>query len=136
MEEPTRAQNMNDAVRASLEEVARYAGENAAIGAPIETTAGITVIPVSRVSIGFVTGSMDTDSAKKADRRTFGGGGGTGISVTPMAFLAVSKERGAELISLTPSEGARNVDRVASLIENAPDLIRRLKNAIFSRSNP
>ena len=133
MEETRRAGDMNDVIRASLEEVARFAGENAAIGTPIETSAGITVIPVCRVSVGFATGGVDFDGGKKSDNRNFGGGGGTGVSVNPVAFLTVSRERGAELIPVSPSEGSVNVDRIASLIENAPDLVRRLKGAILSR---
>ncbi len=133
MEDINGAHSTNNTIRMSLEEVARYAGENSAIGAPIETSAGITVIPVCRVSVGFATGGIDFDGGKKPDRRTYGSGGGTGVSVTPIAFLTVSKERGAELIPATPSAGAQSVDRIASLIENAPDLLRRLKNAIFSR---
>ena len=124
---------MRDVVRSSLEEIARFAGENAAIGTPIETSAGITVIPVCRVSVGSLTGGVDLDESKKSENRRFGGGGGTGVSVNPVAFLTVSRERGAELIPVSPSEASVNVDRIATLIENAPDLVRRLKNAIFSR---
>ena len=124
---------MRDVVRSSLEEIARFAGENAAIGTPIETSAGITVIPVCRVRVGSLTGGVDLDESKKSENRRFGGGGGTGVSVNPVAFLTVSRERGAELIPVSPSEASVNVDRIATLIENAPDLVRRLKNAIFSR---
>ncbi len=123
---------MNDVINASLREIARLAGENSAIGTPIETTAGITVIPVCRVSVGFASGGIGTDG-HRAEKKNFGGGGGTGISVTPIAFLTVSKERGAELIPVAPSAGAQSVDRIAALIENAPDLLRRLKGAFFSR---
>ena len=70
MEETRRAGGMNDVIRASLEEVARFAGENAAIGTPIETSAGITVIPVCRVSVGFATGGVDFETASRLGRKT------------------------------------------------------------------
>lgn len=122
--------DMPQDIHASLEEISRLLGEGCAVGKPIETAAGITVIPVSCVSIGFATGSAELGS-KRAER-SFGGGGGTGISVRPIAFLTVSRERGAELIPVLPSVGAQTADRIVSLIEEAPELIKRIKGALSS----
>jgi len=48
---------------------------------------GITLIPVSRVSYGLATGGSDFPS--KTGQSLFGGGGGAGVSVVPVAFVVV-----------------------------------------------
>ncbi len=57
------------------------------IGTPL-TVDGITLIPVSKVSFGMATGGSDFPS--KSDKQLFGGGGGAGVSINPVAFIAVN----------------------------------------------
>ena len=61
--------------------------EAAALGQPITTPDGVTLIPISRVSMGFGCGGADYGKTQPKD---FGGGSGAGVSVTPVAFLVVS----------------------------------------------
>lgn len=124
---PPPTEHLGD-IQASRDEISRLLRENCAIGTPIETAAGITVIPVSRVSVGFASGSAEL--GRKRTDGSFGGGSGTGISIQPIAFLTVSQERGAELIPVMPSVGAQTADRIASLIETTPDLIKKIKGAL------
>ena len=57
------------------------------IGTPL-TVGEITLIPVSKVAFGLATGGSDFPS--KNQQQLFGGGGGAGVTVTPVAFIAVS----------------------------------------------
>lgn len=57
------------------------------IGTPLNVD-GITLIPVSKVSFGVATGGSDFPN--KNNRELFGGGGGAGVSINPVAFIAVS----------------------------------------------
>ena len=61
---------------------------NTIIGDPIVVD-GVTLIPVSKVSFGLVTGGSDFPS--KTQSGLFGGGGGAGVTVSPVAFIAVSE---------------------------------------------
>ncbi|MBO4468530.1 MAG: GerW family sporulation protein [Clostridia bacterium] len=56
------------------------------IGTPL-TVEGITLIPVSKVSFGMATGGSDFPN--KANAQIFGGGGGAGVSINPVAFIAI-----------------------------------------------
>lgn len=60
---------------------------NTIIGDPI-VVGDITLIPVSKVSFGVATGGSDFPS--KTQSGLFGGGGGAGVTVSPVAFIAVS----------------------------------------------
>ena len=58
------------------------------IGEPIYAEGGTTIIPVSKVTYGFASGGADFPS--KSNKDLFGGGGGAGVTITPIAFLVVN----------------------------------------------
>ena len=122
---------MSDIIRTSLEGVKEFAEKDTFIGDVIVTPAGVSIIPVSRVSIGFATGGIDYANKRISPTQNFGGGGGTGISITPVAFLTVSPDAQVNLISLTEGELPSTVDRVADVIENTPRLIQKIKETFF-----
>lgn len=49
----------------------------------------ITVLPVSKVSFGLATGGSDFPS-KQGNLQLFGGGGGAGVSISPVAFIVIN----------------------------------------------
>ena len=98
------------------------------IGTPITTQNGVTVIPVSRVTMGIATGGVDYPNKKLGGSQSFGGGGGTGLSITPVAFLTVGKDADVSLIHV--NDLPTDVDRITGLIERAPEIIERIKNAL------
>ena len=55
-------------------------------------------------------------------------GGGTGLSITPVAFLTVGKDADVSLIHV--NDLPTDVDRITGLIERAPEIIERIKNAL------
>ena len=95
--------NINDFLSSSLEGLKSFSAIESAIGSAITTPSGVTVIPVSKVNMGFLSGGVDLPH-KRSDAKNFGGGGGTGISVTPLAFLTVSSKGEINLISVKDSE--------------------------------
>ena len=98
---------------------------NTIIGEPIESQNGITIIPISKLTVGFLGGGVDYGTKKLTQTQNFGGGSGTGISITPVAILTVNGET-VNLISLNEQKG--NTDRFSSIIEKAPELIKLIKN--------
>lgn len=93
---------------------------NTVIGSPITTPDGVTIIPVTKVSIGYGAGGSDFATKNYPANRdnAFGGGAGAGVNITPVAFLIV---RGESVRMLPVAEPAStSMDR---LIEQLPDLI-------------
>jgi len=122
---------MSDIIRTSLEGVKEFAEKDTFIGDVIVTPTGVSIIPVSRVSIGFATGGVDYAGKRMSPTQSFGGGGGTGISITPVAFLTVTPDARVNLIPIEEGTLPSTVDRVADVIENTPRIIQKIKEALF-----
>lgn len=121
---------MSELIRASLDGVRSFTGADTFIGEPIEAR-GVTVIPVSRVSIAFATGGVDYGAKKIIAPQSFGGGGGTGVTITPIAFLTVHEDARVELIPIEERGVDAAVGKVASLVEKAPELLQKIKQVLF-----
>ena len=98
------------------------------IGNAINTPSGVTVIPVSKVAMGIATGGIDYGAGREESEQNFGGGGGTGLSITPIAFLTVGRDAEVNLIHI--NSGGADVERIAGLIERTPEFIEKIKNAL------
>ncbi len=73
----------------SIDKIKEMVDVNTVIGEPMVLADGMTLIPVSRVSYGFASGGSDLPT--KGTQELFGGGGGAGINITPIAFLVVNE---------------------------------------------
>lgn len=111
---------------------------NTIIGEPIETQAGITIIPISKVSFGFAAGGSEFsgETLKEYNKKDkdeeieyklpFGGGAGAGVSINPVAFLVVQEEN----VKLMPVDHDSCFDR---LLDYVPDLMQKI-NEMFNKS--
>ena len=120
---------MSEIIRASLEGVRSFTDMDTVVGNAINTPSGVTVIPVSKVSMGIATGGVDYGTKSTHNPQNFGGGGGTGLSITPVAFLTVGRDAEVNLIHVN---GQRtDVEKIADLIEKSPEIIEKIKNSLF-----
>ena len=132
---------INDIIKVSLEKIKDIVGAETIIGSPIETAGGTTIIPVSKVAVGFASGGLDYDADKQdKDKKpsllasaSFSGGGGTGISVSPIGFLVVGKDGRVELLTVDNPNAGDTVDKLVSVIERSPEIIARVKSAFTTK---
>ena len=119
--------NMLDKTIAKIREMVDV---NSVIGDPITTPDGVTIIPVSKVSVGFGGGGSDyvSRNANKQDN-PFGGGAGGGVKVTPIAFLIVKDGNVRMMPVATPAN--TTADR---LVEMIPDTLDKVSAFIDSHS--
>ena len=94
------------------------------IGNPIKINDATTIIPVSKVSMGFVSGGSNFDKAQ-ANTDNFGGGAGGGVKISPVAFL-VNTDGNVRLVSV--SESPDQMDKVFTKIPEVIDQISGLIN--------
>lgn len=99
---------------------------NSVIGNPITTPDGVTVIPVSKVSVGFGGGGSDY---AKSTKDAFGGGAGGGVKVTPICFLIVKDGAVRMMPVATPAN--TTADRI---VEMVPDTLDKIVSFIDSHS--
>lgn len=119
---------LGDIIKSSLEGIKELNDVNSIIGDTINTPSGVSIIPVSKITVGFIGGGADYGQKKLTSSQNFGGGSGTGISITPMAFLTIDKSGAVNLISIT--KDSTGTDRVISLLEQTPDILRRFKGSL------
>ena len=122
--------NVPNMLENTIAKIREMVDVNSVIGNPITTPDGVTIIPVSKVSVGFGGGGSDFVS-KNSNRHEnpFGGGAGGGVKITPMAFLVV-KDGSVRMIPVaTPAN--TTADR---LVEMVPDTLDKLSAFIDSRT--
>ena len=129
----------SDIINASLEKVKEFSSSETVIGEPI-TVGGITILPVSRITMGFASGGVDyagkkAKEAQSARPNNFGGGGGTGVNITPIAFLIISETGTTELLPITGYDEGGSVDKITSLIERSPDILARLRDVFVKKKD-
>ncbi len=122
---------LQDIIQTSLEHLRTLIDSNTIIGDPIHTESGTTIIPVSKISMGYASGGLDYNGKAPTAKQNFGGGGGTGLSITPVGFLTVKADGNVEMINITPTP-AGTVEQVADVIERSPEIFAKLK-AFFSK---
>lgn len=118
---------MSDIIRASMEGIKSFTDMDTVIGNAINTPSGVTVIPVSKVTMGIATGGIDYGTKRLSYPQNFGGGGGTGLSITPVAFLTVGRDADINLIHL--NEGS-DIEKITSIIEHSPEIIAKIKSVL------
>lgn len=120
---------MSDIIKSSLEGVKSFTDMQTVVGNAIHTPSGVTVIPVSKVSVGFAGGGVDFGIKKLVGAQNFGSGSGSGVSITPIAFLTVGKNAEVNLIQINP-DANKSIEKITSLIEHTPDLLQKIKNTL------
>ncbi len=121
---------MSDVIKASLEGIRNFCDVDTVFGRAITTQSGVTVIPISKISLGFASGGVDIPPEKRLLSPGFGTGSGTGVSITPIGFLTVGSGSEINLIEIGKS-AVSDLSHTLSLIEDSPELIRKIKKALL-----
>ena len=124
------SQNLPNMLENTIAKIREMLDVNSVVGAPITTAEGVTIIPVSKVSVGFGGGGSDFVSRHPNHQENpFGGGMGGGVKVTPIAFLVIK----GESVRMLPVAAAPNTtaDR---LVEMMPDLLDKV-SSILEKKN-
>ena len=123
----TNLQNMLDATIAKLRDMVNV---NSVVGDPIVSADGVTIIPVSNVSVGFGGGGSDFVSKNvNHQENPFGGGVGAGVKVTPVAFLIIKDGNVRMMPVATPAN--TTADRI---VEMVPDTLDKIAAFVDSRT--
>ena len=110
---------LNDLLRSTMDKVHEMVDTNTIVGEPIATADGVTLIPISRVSLGIGCGGGDYGKVQPKD---FGGGSAAGVKITPVAFLVIKE--GTTRVLPVAMPAVTTLDRVVELV---PDLIDKVE---------
>ena len=113
------SQKLPNMLESTIQKIREMLDVNTVVGTPITTPDGVTIIPVSKVSVGF--GGGGSDFATKASENPFGGGVGGGVKVSPVCFLVV-KDGNVRMLSV-PAPANSTTERIVEMIPDTLDKI-------------
>ena len=114
---------------------------NTIIGNPIETSNGVVIIPISKVSLGFAAGGSEfkgetldeytrKDKEEQAQYRLpFGGGSAAGVTINPVAFLIIEKDG----VKLLPADHENCIDRLLDYVPDFMEKANSIMNKMFNK---
>ena len=122
---------MSDKIKDIIGDIVSKVGNiidvNSVVGSPIKVSDKVTVIPISKVSYALGAGGSDFKNNSEKIDPFFGGACGTGVSISPVGFLAICGDN-VTFLQVESFNGA--IDR---LIAMAPELINKISNSIKNR---
>ncbi len=118
--------NLKSLIDVTTEKLRTMIDADIMTGTPIEV-GNLTLIPVSRVSFGLATGGSDFPT--KSGNQLFGGGGGAGVTVVPIAFMVISGDN----VKMLPVYN--EVSSVEKAITMVPEIIDKAKELFPKKEN-
>lgn len=121
------AEHLEGLMSTSMEKIRELVDVNTIIGEPINSPDGTIIIPISKVSFGFVSGGSDIPST--VSKEVFAGGSGAGITIKPQAFIVIQTDGNVKMLELGSKESP-----IDNIVENVPGIISKVKD-IFSKKD-
>lgn len=133
-------------MKTTMEQIKEMIDVNTIVGDPVQAQNGACILPISRVSFGFVSGGAEygtgekkrttasneygTQPSQSESELPFGGGAGAGVSINPMAFMVVN---GNGDMKLLPVHYNTTFDRI---IETVPEVIEEVRDIFTTNKKP
>lgn len=110
-------------LQTTMSELKEMVDVNTIVGNAFISPTGATIIPISKVSFGFVSGGGEYDGkqARAEDSLPFAGGSASGVTISPVAFLVSDKSS----LRLMSAVSRTTADKI---IDMAPQLANEIKN--------
>ena len=125
MNERSKEHPVQETLRVTMDEIRGMVDANTIVGQPINCENGTTVIPISKVSFGFASGGSDLPT--KVAKDMFGGGGGAGVTITPIAFLVIMPGD-VKLLQLSVNASTPN-----AIVNMVPDVMDKVTGFLAGR---
>ena len=120
------SQNLPNMLQDTISKIREMMSVNDVVGEPIQV-GDVTIIPISKISVGF--GGGGADNAKAVNKDAFGGGMGGGVKVQPICFMVV-KDGNVRMMPV-PVPANSTADRI---LEMVPDTLDKISAFIDSKS--
>lgn len=118
------SENIKNIMGITMDKIKTLATADTIIGDPIVLSDTVTCIPVSKVSYGFASGGSDFGKTTPQTKANFGGGGGAGMSITPVAFL-VLQDGNVKILNI--GEEASGIEKIINAL---PDAVEKLNKTL------
>ena len=132
----TNVHPVENLMKSTMENLKDMIDVNTVIGDAVETKDGSYIIPISKVTFGFVSGGSEFGNVcigpnENMSNHPFGGGSGAGITVKPVAFLVLRKD----VVRLLPVEQNNTYDRIVDSVPQIIDIVKGFFNEDKAKKN-
>ncbi len=128
-------QSAEKILASTIEKVRDLVDVSTIIGEPIKVDDDVTIIPVSKVTYGFASGGSDFPSKNNVE--LFGGAGGAGVTINPVAFLVINKgEVSLKHITAADNAAERAVNLVPEMFDKVTNLVNKNKKSDSDNKEP
>lgn len=119
--------NLKDVMDSTIESIKSMVDVDSVVGSPIKVGDNVIIIPISKISYGFGAGGSDLKNKEQSDIFRFGGGCGTGVTISPVGFLSVVNDN-VTFLQVESFHGA--LDRLISM---TPEVINKISSVLKKR---
>ncbi len=128
-------QSAEKILASTIEKVRDLVDVSTIIGEPMKINDDVTIIPVSKVTYGFASGGSDFPSKNNVE--LFGGAGGAGVTINPVAFLVINKgEVSLKHITAADNAAERAVNLVPEMFDKVTNLMNKGKKSGDEKEDP
>ena len=128
-------QSAEKILASTIEKVRDLVDVSTIIGEPIKVDDDVTIIPVSKVTYGCASGGSDFPSKNNVE--LFGGAGGAGVTINPVAFLVINKgEVSLKHITAADNAAERAVNLVPEMFDKVTNLMNKNKKSDDEKTEP
>ena len=125
------SKNLPNMLEGTITRIRELLDGNSVIGEPI-TTGDVTLVPISKISIGFGGGGSEFATKNTSGQEhPFGGGVGAGVKVTPVAFIVIHGENVRMLPVAAPA--STTADRIVEMVPDTLDKIADFVNSHWEK---
>ncbi len=111
---------IKDLISQAIKEIKGMIDSDVVVGKEIRTADDRVIVPISRVSVGFVAGGGEYKATTIEDKSPYAGGSGAGFSIIPMGLVVINKDD-VKMIKVTQAEP------LMKLIDVLPDVVKNIK---------
>lgn len=86
-------ENIKNLINGAMDKIKTIVDSSTVIGEKVTTNDGTTIIPISKVTVGYVVGGgeyADLSSRRVVNNYPMAGGSSGGMSLTPVGFLVIT----------------------------------------------
>lgn len=94
---------INELISNAMDKLKTIVDSSTIVGESIKTEDGVTIVPISKVTVGFVVGGgeyADLSSRRVANHFPMSGGSSGGMSVSPVGFLIIQADGAVDFVNV------------------------------------
>lgn len=122
MAENEKHKTIESLIGLSVQSLSELVDVNTVVGKPILSSGGYQIIPITKVTVGYLSGGGEYGDTKiiREDGRSFAGGSGSVVSMKPCGFL-IDDGKNCRLVKVSD-------EPLDNLLEKAENLITRFSS--------